>query len=163
MGRQLDVRGVAESMFAGAKELLQKHGDLSPRGFVLEATGELEVVDLYGPNETERRERVREFRQKARRAITVASFTICHTTYQVFEPFRPEEAVEMPSGWVVDRQPHGCIEMRIEARGQEGNSVIVPYRRHPNGVVDFGEQWEGPEDFEGLPPPSCEAEEGLKN
>ena len=159
----LDVRKVAEGMFTRAKELLQKYGDLDPSGFVLEATGELEVVDLNGPDAAARRERAREFRQKARRATAVASFTICHNTYQAFEPFRAQEAGKMPRGWIADRQEHNCIEMRVEAPGQEPTCVIVPYWHHPNGIVEFGERWEGPEDFKGPAPPSCEGEEGPTN
>ena len=37
MAKHLDVREVAENMFARAKEILQKHGDPSPRGYVLGA------------------------------------------------------------------------------------------------------------------------------
>jgi hypothetical protein len=163
MRESLDVRKVAETLFAKAKEILQEHGDLTPAGFVLEASGELEVIDLYGPDAAARRERAAEFRQKARRATAVASFTVGQKTYQVFDPFRPEEAGKMPAGWLEDRQEHDCIEMRIEAPGQEPKCVIVPFRRQRNGMVEFGEQWEGPEDFKGPAPPSCEGEEGPTN
>jgi hypothetical protein len=160
MIEDLDVRRVAEGMLIRAKELLQKYGDLDPTGFVLEATGELEVVNLNGPDEAARRERAREFRQMARRATAVATFTIHHRIYRVFEPFRAEEKGKMPRGWIADRREHDCIEMRIEAPGQEPTNVMVPFSRHLNGMVEFGEQWEGPDDFKGPAPTSCEAEEG---
>ncbi len=163
MMEDLDVRRVGEGLFAKAKELLQECGDLNLTGFVLEATGELEVVDLNGPDAAARRERKREFRQKARRATAVASFTICHNTYQAFEPFRAQEAGKLPRGWIADRQEHHCIEMRIEAPGQEPTCVIVPFYPNPNGMVEFGEQWEGPQDFKGPAPPSGESEEGPTN
>ena len=163
MIEDLDVRRVAESMFARAKELLQKYGDLNLTGFVLQATGELEVIDLYRPDEAARRDRAREFRQKARRATAVASFTICHTTYEAFEPFGAEHAGKLPRGWIENGHQHDCIEMRIEAPAQEPTCVIVPFYRHPNGIVEFGEQWEGPEDFKGPAPPSCKGEEGPTN
>ncbi len=69
----------------------------------------------------------------------------------------------MPRGWIADRQAHHCIEMRIEAPGQEPKCVIVPLPRTRTGWLNFGEQWEGPQDFKGPPTPMAKAKKGRQN
>jgi hypothetical protein len=161
----LDVREVARRLFAAAKELLQKFGCLAPVGLVLNATGQIEPVDLDGEDKNARRECLRQFRRTGPSMTGVAFFTIRETSYQVFEPLRlpPGLTDKMTGGWIDDGRPHNCLDLRIEVPGQEPTSITVPFRRFPEGVIEFGEQWEGSDDFKGPAPPMCEAEEGLKN
>jgi hypothetical protein len=161
----LDIREIAQGLLTKAKKLLQEHGYLRPVGLILSATGELEALDLDGRDKPVRRQRIREFRHKARGATAVASFMIHEASYQVFEPLRlpPGETGEMPGGWVKDGQPHDCLDLRIEVPGQEPTSITVPFSRCENGTIEFGEEWEGPDDFKGPAPPRCEGEEKLKN
>jgi hypothetical protein len=50
----LDVREVAQRLFAKAKESLQERGSWPPIGFILNATGEIEAVDLDAQDNTRR-------------------------------------------------------------------------------------------------------------
>jgi hypothetical protein len=161
----LDIREIAQRLLTKAKELLQKHGYLTPVGLILSETWELEALDLDGRDKAVRSQRIRDFRHKARGATAVASFMIHEATYQIFEPLRlpPGETGEMPVGWIEDGQPHDCLDLRIEVPGQEPTSITVPFRRCENGKIGFGEQWEGPNDFKGPVPPRSAVEEGLKN
>lgn len=151
MREVLDIREVANGIFARAKEILQQEGSLRTVRLVLNAAGELKDEQEVG--------------QRAQGAPAVAFFTVCKTTYQVFEPDRlpPGESGKMPDGWIEDRQRHDCLDVRIEVPGQEPTCIVIPFRRCADGTIEFGEQWEGPEDFKGPAPPKCEAEEGQRN
>ena len=151
MREVLDIREVAKVIFATAKEILQQEGSLRPVRLSLNAAGELKGE--------------REAAQRTQGAADVAVFTICETTYQVFEPHRlpAGESGEMPYGWIKDHQRHDCFHMRLEVLGQEPTCIVVPFRRCPDGTLEFGEQWEGPEHIEGPPPPTCEGNEGAEN
>ena len=161
----LDIREIAQGLLTKAKELLQEYGYLTPVGLILSATGEIEEVDLDGRDKTVRRQRLREFHIKARGATTAAFFMIREASYQVFEPLRlpSGETGEIPEGWIEDGQPHDCLDLRIEVPGQEPTSITVPFRRSADGTIEFGEQWDGPDDFNGSASPGSEAEEGLRN
>jgi hypothetical protein len=185
MAEALDIWEVAKAIFARAKEILQQEGSLHPVRLVLNTAGELRSEHISSDGKTAAcglsRELFpsedsgvyfgvppaapREAGQKTKRAAAVAFFTIRQATYQVFEPYRlpPSAPGKMPDGWIKDSQPHDCLDMRIEVPGQDPACIAVPFRRYPDGSIEFGEQWDGPEDFEGPAPPSSEAEGGLKN
>lgn len=151
MSDALDVREVAKGVFARAKEILQHEGSLRPLRLVLNAAGELKGWQEAG--------------QRAQGSPVVASFRVCANTYQVFEPLRlpPGESGKMPDGWIEDGQPHDCLEMQIEAPGEKPTCIIVPFRRCWDHTIEFGEQWEGPEDFKGPAPPTRDGNKKPEN
>jgi hypothetical protein len=151
MSEVLDISEVAKGVFSRAKAILQHDGSLWPVRLVLNADGELKNEQEAG--------------QRAQMAAAVALFTVCETTYQVFEPLRlpPGESGKMPDGWIEDSQPHDCLGMRIEVPGQEPTCIAVPFLRCLDGTIEFGEQWEGLEDFDIPPTPSGEGKKGLEN
>ena len=151
MSEVLDISEVAKGVFSRAKEILQHEGSLPPVRLVLNASGQLKDIQ--------------EDRQRTQRAAAVALFTVCETTYQAFESLRlpPGESGTMPEGWIKDTQPHDCLDMRIEVPGQEPTCIVVPFRRCPDGTIEFGEQLEGLEEFKGPLPPSCDGNKGPVN
>jgi hypothetical protein len=151
MSEVLDISEVAKGIFARAKEILQHEGSLSRVRLILNGDGELEDG--------------REAEPRTETVAAVAFFTVCEKSYQVFEPLRlpPGESGIMPEGWINDSQPHDCLDMRIEVPGQEPTCIVVPFRRCPDGRIEFGERWEGPEGFDGPAPPTGEAEQGPVN
>jgi len=151
MGEVLDISEVAKGVFSRAKEILQHDGSLCPVRLVLNADGDLKDEQEAG--------------QRAQGAAAIALITVCETTYQVFEPLRlpPGESGKMPDGWINDSQPHDCLDMRIEVPGQGPTCIAVPFRGCPNGTTEFGEHWEGLEDFTGLGPPTWDGDKGPMN
>jgi len=142
MSEVLDISEVAKGVFSRAKLTLQHEGSLPPIRLVLNASGQLRDVQ--------------EDRKRKQRASAVAFFTVCETTYQAFEPLRlpPGQSGKMPEGWIEDSQPHDCLGMRIEVPGQEPTCIAVPFRRCLDGTIEFGEQWEGREEFKGPASPT---------
>jgi hypothetical protein len=151
MSEVLDISEVAKGVFSRAKEILQHDGSLCPVRLVLNAAGKLKDEPEAG--------------QGAQGAAAIALITVCETTYQVFEPDRlpPGESGKMPDGWIEDSGPHDCLDMRIEVPGQEPTCILAPFSRCLDGTIEFGEQWEGMEEFRGPLPPSCEGKKGLEN
>ena len=151
MSEVLDISEVAKGVFSRAKEILQHEGSLCPVRLVLNASGDLKDEHEAG--------------QRAQGVAAVALFTVCETTYQVFEPLRlpPGESGKMAEGWIEDGQPYDCLDMRIEVPGQEPTCVFAPFRRCLDHTIEFGEQWEGVEEFKGPLPSSCDGNRGLVN
>jgi len=151
MSEVLDISVVAKGVFSSAKEILQHEGSLCPVRLVLNAAGELKDEQQAG--------------QRAQGAAAVPLFTVCETTYQVFEPLRPPpgESGKMSDGWIEDSQPHDCLDMRTEVPGQEPTCIVVPFRRRLDGTIEFGEQQEGLVEFKGPLPPSCDGNKGPVN
>jgi len=151
MGEVLDISEVAKGVFSRAKEILVHEGSLRRVRLVLNASGELKDEPEAG--------------LRARGVAAVALFTVCETTYQVFEPLRlpPGESGKMPDGWIEDSQPHDCLDMRIEVPGQEPTCIVAPFSRCLDGTIEFGEQLEGLEEFKGPLPPSCDGNKGPVN
>jgi hypothetical protein len=164
MEASMDVREVADLVFENAKQYYLEQGVLPRTCFLLRASGELIALPLDKGRATEGEHCRNSLLQALQESDAVAIFTVRDSRYRCFPhevPLRPGER-GVPEGWIADGSLHDCLNMRIEVRGERAVYVAVPYHRHEDGTITFGEHSEGAEDFIGPAPPSA-ADEGLRN
>lgn len=164
MEPSLDIRKIANALLEKAKAYFHERGSLPPKGFIVEPSGKLAVVDLDFSSREATKGSQRTLAEEARAMKAVAVFTIRDATYRVFPPDEsdPRQAFDDPEQakfFVPDGKPRTCVSMGIKIPGETEFNVLVPYRRDPFSGIIFGAHEEGPVEFKGPEPPSEEDEE----
>ncbi|MBZ5561812.1 MAG: hypothetical protein LAP13_05265 [Acidobacteriia bacterium] len=168
MGTVLNAKEVAYRMLETAKQNLKDNGYLTPVALLLKPDGTLRVFELILRSKEEGRESENVVSRAARKEKALATITIRDTTFKAFprEPgYKPSPEEGPEPQWLLDAMitPGHCLDMMIEVPGEVTTDVMVPYRRNQLGDYEFEEPSEGPINFNGQAPPSCEEEEGPKN